>query len=109
MIDITFYKNNHDAYQGFHFIGHAEYADAGEDVVCAGVSALVFTTINSLDALTDAEFIVNSDEPSGMMDLTITDGVDHDTELLMKALYIGCQGISDSYGTDFVKIHFKEV
>ena len=109
MIDITFYKDCQDAYRGFHFIGHAEYADAGEDVVCAGVSALAITSVNSLDMLTDAVFTVDSDAERGMMDLHIQSEPDHDTDLLMRSLYIGCQGISDSYGTDFVKIHFKEV
>lgn len=109
MIQITFYKNNQDAYQGFHFIGHAEYDEIGEDVVCAGISALAITAINSIENLTDAQFTVDSDEKSGSMKLLIHDNLSHDTELLMKSLYIGCQGISDAYGTDYVKIHFKEV
>ncbi len=109
MIQITFYKNNQDAYQGFHFIGHAGYDIAGEDVVCAGVSALAITTINSIESLTDAQFTVDSDEKSGMMALHMVSAPSHDTELLFKSLYIGCQGISDAYGTDYVKIHFKEV
>ena len=29
------------------------YADVGEDMVCAGVSALVINTINSIDNLTE--------------------------------------------------------
>lgn len=28
-------------YKSFHIQGHAGYADAGEDIVCAAVSALV--------------------------------------------------------------------
>lgn len=109
MIQITFYKNNQDAYQGFHFIGHAEFDIPGEDVVCAGVSALAITAVNSIGQLTDAEFTVDSDEETGMIKLHLSSAPSQATELLMRSLYIGCQGISDAYGTDYVKIHFKEV
>ena len=40
MIEITVYRNQNNLYTGFDCIGHAGYANAGEDVVCAGVSAL---------------------------------------------------------------------
>ena len=39
MIEITVYRNQNNLYTGFDCIGHAGYANAGEDVVCAGVSA----------------------------------------------------------------------
>ena len=29
--------------------GHAGYADKGEDIVCAGVSAIIFGLMNALD------------------------------------------------------------
>lgn len=109
MIQITFFKNNQNAYQGFRFFGHAEYAGAGEDVVCAGISALAINTINSIETLTEDHFTVDTDEKTGFMEFHFTNDISHDAELLMRSLYIGCQGISDNYGTDFVKIHFKEV
>ncbi|MDE5966036.1 MAG: ribosomal-processing cysteine protease Prp [Lachnospiraceae bacterium] len=109
MIQVTFYKNRQDGYCGFRFIGHAEYAEAGEDVVCAGVSALVINTVNCIDKLTDDRFTIDSDADTGLIELQLTDSVSQDTALLLKALLIGCQGISNDYGTDYVKIHCKEV
>ncbi|MDB8682165.1 ribosomal-processing cysteine protease Prp, partial [[Ruminococcus] gnavus] len=35
--------------------GHAGYADPGKDIVCAGVTALTQTLIQSIDDLTDDE------------------------------------------------------
>jgi uncharacterized protein YsxB (DUF464 family) len=43
MIEITVFKN------GFEVKGHANFADKGKDIVCAGVSALVQSTILSLE------------------------------------------------------------
>ena len=43
-------------YKSFHIQGHAGYADAGEDIVCAAVSALVINTINSIEEFTEDAF-----------------------------------------------------
>ncbi len=109
MIQVTFFKNNKNELNGFHFIGHAEYDIAGEDVVCAGVSALVFNAVNSIEMLTEDTFTVDTNEKTGQFDFHITSSVSHDTAILLQSLAIGVQGISNDYGTDFVKIHFKEV
>ncbi len=47
MITIRFRKKS-DEYLSFEVDGHAEYADPGEDIVCAGVSAIAFMGINAL-------------------------------------------------------------
>ena len=49
MTTITFSKNQDGSYLGFDCFGHAGYAQAGDDIVCAGISALVINMINSLD------------------------------------------------------------
>ncbi len=109
MIKVTVYKDNKDLYRGFHFIGHAEYDDIGEDVVCSGVSALVITTINSLEMLTDAVFDMDSDAELGEVKVTFTKDLSKDAQLLLKSLIIGVQGIADEYGTDYVRLLFEEV
>ena len=50
MIIITIFQNQ-ESVTGFRCIGHAEYAEYGSDIVCAGVSALVVNAINSIEAL----------------------------------------------------------
>ena len=40
-------------YFSFSVSGHAGYAEAGRDIVCAAVSMLVINTANALDGLTD--------------------------------------------------------
>ncbi len=40
-----------DALIGFEVKGHAGYADAGEDIVCAGVSAILQTAALALEQL----------------------------------------------------------
>ena len=47
MINISIKKNNKQ-YQEFIFKGHALYDDYGKDIVCAGVSSVLITTVNAI-------------------------------------------------------------
>ena len=62
MIKVTIYKTEWQEYAGFDMEGHAGYAEAGEDIVCAGVSALVINALNSIERFTDDETSCVSDE-----------------------------------------------
>jgi uncharacterized protein YsxB (DUF464 family) len=41
VLDVTFYEDGRKRLSSFAAVGHAEFADAGEDVVCAAVSAIL--------------------------------------------------------------------
>ena len=56
MIKISFFTNDDNEITGFDFSGHAGFAESGNDIVCAAVSALVFTTVNSIDQLTALDY-----------------------------------------------------
>ena len=47
MIKATF-KKNKGLFIEYELLGHANYADPGQDIVCAGVSALFITITNQL-------------------------------------------------------------
>ncbi|MFL4616967.1 ribosomal-processing cysteine protease Prp, partial [Staphylococcus aureus] len=36
---------------GYEVLGHADYDDYGYDIVCASISTLIFTAINSLESV----------------------------------------------------------
>ena len=52
---------------GFDVSGHAGYSEAGSDIVCAAVSALVINAVNSIEKFTEDETSCVSDEDTGMM------------------------------------------
>ncbi|TGY96743.1 ribosomal-processing cysteine protease Prp [Petralouisia muris] len=109
MIKITIYENSEQEYTAFHCIGHAEYADAGEDIVCAAVSVLVLNTINSIEMLLSDEFDLRTNQESGLIDFSLGKGYSSESLLLIRSLVLGLQGIQKSYGTDYVTLTFKEV
>lgn len=109
MIHVTIYKNRDQEYEGFDSIGHAGYAKAGEDIVCAGVSALVLNAVNSIEAFTDDKYEVKTEEESGLISLRFQGKVSDAGRLLMKSLFLGLQGIQEFYGDEYISFFYKEV
>ncbi len=48
MTTVVIFKSK-DSYKGFTCTGHAEFAEAGKDIVCASISVLVINTLNAIE------------------------------------------------------------
>lgn len=94
MIQVSRSKN------GITMSGHAHYAEPGKDIVCAGVSALVQTLIQSIEELT-ADKIQYVMQP-GTVDIKLGD-LSEQAQLLVDSFFIGVQMIADEY-PDNVKL-----
>ena len=109
MIQMTIYRNRNKQYIGFDCMGHAGFAKAGEDIVCAGVSALVLNTVKSIACYTEEPFSADPDEEIGKVCIRFHAPAGHDAELLMKSLTLGLTGIREQYGAKYMTLNFKEV
>ena len=109
MINVTVLVDSKQNYTGITMLGHAGYADEGEDIVCAGISALVINTINSIGLFTDEPCETDADEDDGEIRLRFTSPAGHDAGLLMQSLVLGLQGIQNTYGNDYIILNFREV
>ena len=89
--------------------GHAGYARASEDIVCAAISMLVINTINSIETLTKTVPIVETDEKSGYIHCSFEDDVTDDAALLLEAMLLGLSQIKEQYGTKYIDVKIKEV
>lgn len=106
MIRVTFIKNALDELCGFRMTGHAEYAERGGDIVCAGVSALVINTINSIEAFTKDTFSddVQEQEKDVVFFAVSSVPVSEESKLLLASLSLGLRGIQRDYGKQFIQI-----
>ena len=110
MTRVTFYQNSNHEYIGFTVEGHAGYADEGEDIICAAISALVTNAINSIEAFTEDDFTVDADENSACIKFSIDGTHSKEADLLLKSLSLGLQGIEDDEtNSAFIDIIFEEV
>ena len=71
MTTIIIYKSQNGEYKRLLCKGHAGYAHAGKDIVCAAVSCLTINTINSWDELTHEKMDIMTDENKGIIDYSV--------------------------------------
>lgn len=109
MVNVTIYRNQDSLYTGFDCKGHAGFANAGSDIVCAGVSALVINTINSIGCFTKEAFDVETEEDSGLIRFRLSSPSGHDSYLLLQSLVLGLQGIQNQYGNEYIDLDYQEV
>ena len=87
--------------------GHAEYAEEGQDIICAAVSVLMVNTANSLEQLTDDGFTCEEDD--GYVAIAIEQEASDAAILLMNSLRLGLESIQETYGDAYLDIVTKEV
>ena len=95
-------------YKSFHIQGHAGYADAGEDIVCAAISALTINCINSIETFTNDEFLLDTDEEAGLIRLIFSYKPGSKSELLIDSLALGLREIENE-NKEYITLDFKEV
>ena len=106
MITIKVRKKN-GSYEEFISKGHAGYAEAGQDIVCAAVSALIINTVNSLEKFTDDKFDVQ--EKDGFVSIYFRNNLSERGMLLMDSLLLGLTEIAGSYNNRYLTVKVKEV
>ena len=85
---------------GITVSGHAEYAEAGKDIVCAGVTALIQTLIKSIGDLTEDK--IEYEISPGRADIHYRDLSDAG-KLLIDSFFIGVCAIADEF-PDHIRI-----
>ena len=106
MITITV-KKRKGTYLELISKGHAGYAEEGQDIVCAAVSALIITTVNSLEKFTDDKFDVQ--EKDGFVSIHFRNDLSERGMLLMDSLLLGLTEIAGSYNNRYLTVKVKEV
>ena len=107
MISVRFSIDSDGLYRGFTVDGHAGYADAGEDILCAAVSALAQNTMNSIEALTNDRFVCDVDD--GYLSVRFPEKLSDESKLLMNSLNLGLTNLIKAYGTEWLEIVTEEV
>ncbi|MBQ4342616.1 MAG: ribosomal-processing cysteine protease Prp [Erysipelotrichaceae bacterium] len=85
--------------------GHAGYAVSGKDLVCAGVSSILFGALNALDEMENgnAELRVTNSKIS----IRVKEDSEH-IQLLLKMILIQLKTVQESY-QEYIEIKKMEV
>ena len=85
---------------GIEVSGHANYAEAGKDIVCAGMTALTQTLIRSMQGLTRDE--IEYEVSPGRADIHYRN-LSEEGRLLIDSFFIGVCLIADEF-PEYVRI-----
>ena len=80
---------------GFEVSGHSGYADAGEDIVCAGVSSLTDSAYLGITEYLHRK--VRSIDSSGKLQLMLEGRPDERTEAILETMLLGLTAIAEAY------------
>lgn len=101
MIRVSVYRRSPDrTIRRFEVTGHAEFAERGKDIVCAGVSAVTVGTVNAIEALTDLE--LDCEMRDGDLRVSIPERGQAESgervQLLLESMLVMLDSIQQSYG-----------
>lgn len=74
--------------------GHANYAEPGQDIVCAAISTLSQVFVASVEDLTAAQ--IKTAQTGGYMEIVIEESTER-AQVLLDSFLLGCRMIADEY------------
>lgn len=99
MTNIRFYRDTRGLLRGFSIVGHTGSAPAGEDIVCAGVSALSQTAVNALEGVAGIKVSLHMSD--GYLGVRLPKGLDakklYNAQVILRTVRQGLQGIAATY------------
>lgn len=108
MIQADFIRNSNQTVIGFRIRGHAGYDKYDRDIICAAVSAVVTSTINSIEVHSLTQYVCEQ-AASGLIQFKFVEQPDEIGTVLMHTLEMALVGIQESYGNKYLQVHYKEV
>ena len=108
---VVFFRRSDGKLIGYRSSGHTGYAEAGEDIVCAGVSALTQATLNGLEHILRIPCIASVDDQNARLECIFESNAEEElierAQLLMQTLLEGLQAIQLGFPRN-VRVIFKE-
>lgn len=109
MIQALFKTDENDQFISLEITGHAFAGEYGQDIVCAGVSAVVLSTVNNLTRMANIEPIIEADEENGgylyiELPLELSVEQQYTAQTLLTSCYLAMSAdIMDNY-SDFIRV-----
>ncbi len=90
--------------------GHSDYAEQGEDIVCASVSSITQTALLGLKTIANVELEVLRDDDMGYLKFTVVENLGktkrHECDMILDTMYAGLKDIESGF-SKYVKVEDK--
>ena len=102
MIKVIITRDENHSICSFEVSGHAESGPYGHDLVCAGVSAVTFGTVNAIYTLCQTKLEIEQGKQGGFLRCVVPDRIDPATnekvQLLLEGMLVSLETIENDYG-----------
>ncbi|MFD1362929.1 ribosomal-processing cysteine protease Prp [Lentibacillus salinarum] len=106
MINVIVKRHNSQIKQ-FELSGHAASGPYGYDLVCAGVSAVSFGSVNAVMTLSGEDLEIDQGDEGGFLRVTVPAGIPVETmkniQLLLEGMLVSLKTIEQEYN-EFINI-----
>lgn len=110
MIKVTFYAPQ-ERITSFTMSGHADFAEKGSDIVCAGASTVSFGLLNAIMSLTDVQPEIEQGKKGGYLQCKIPENISEESsekvQLLLHAMLVSLQTLERDYGK-YIKVTLRK-
>ena len=109
MINVTIHKTK-DVFDGFVVKGHSEYGEFGTDIVCASVSILSYTALNSMNLVADIspeDISYDVEEETGFLKINTKKNNDK-TDVIYRNFLVGIKLLLEDYN-NYITLNYEEV
>lgn len=111
MIRVTITKDQYGHIHSFEMKGHADFAEHGKDLVCAGASAVSFGAVNAVITLTEITPVIKQKGDGGYLYVEVPSISNlekaNQIQLILEAMVVSLQTIEQDYAK-YIKITFKK-
>ncbi|MBB5174378.1 ribosomal-processing cysteine protease Prp [Texcoconibacillus texcoconensis] len=108
MIRVSIERNQDGKIDAFSMEGHADFAPHGQDLVCAGASAVAFGAVNAIDAVCQVQLDVEMANDGGFLRCGVPNEIGNqayeNVQLLLEGMVVSLQTIEEQYG-EYITIH----
>lgn len=109
MTKVTIYQDKAGVIQSLKAEDHAQYAESGQDIVCAAVSVLITNFVNSLEQLVGIVPQVGQLEGEDVeLHVVFPEELTKEGKLLLDSLILGLKSIEEEY-QNYLKVIYEEV
>lgn len=117
MISVTISRNSAGQVMRLSAEGHAGYEEEGKDIICASISTLMTTAINSLEEqLRWKNFYVVEEGENSFCELWVPEGISKSDEMvaqiILRTIIRGIldveESVNENYGLDYLRVFTQQ-
>lgn len=106
MINVDIKLNDEGQITDVIMDGHADFAEHGQDIVCAGASAVVFGSLNAIIGLTAERPDIDYSDDGGYFHVRSVDTSNEQAQLILQSMLVSLQTIEEEYN-EYIKLNLK--